>query len=126
MPKKEVDEFLKLTVELDAAIKAHGDDSKESDAVRDRMDKPWYALSKEDRDNIEQSLRLNELLSKEGVEDQLGLLFNACTEDVHYQVLEELCITSGLLWRCACGYNNQGDNRGSCDDCGTSRPKEGE
>lgn len=64
-------------------------------------------------------------------ESELARLFKACAQDHHYQVLEELCFTAGLLWRCnaateefdGCGYNNNEDAE-LCADCGAPRPEE--
>ncbi|RLC88693.1 MAG: hypothetical protein DRJ03_02115 [Chloroflexi bacterium] len=57
--------------------------------------------------------------------EQLARLFEACSEDVHYSVLEELCFTAGLLWCCKCGYNNYEDDE-VCTNCGAERPEESE
>lgn len=117
MSKKEVDAYLALSAELDATARAHGNDSKEADGVRDRMDAPWYALDEDDLRKVDRALR-----NKEAPE-QLTRLFNACVDDVDYRVLEELCFRSGLLWRCKCGYNNHEEDE-VCADCGVNRPKE--
>lgn len=56
--------------------------------------------------------------------EQLARLFQACTTDLHYAVLEELCFCAGLLWKCeVCQYNNHEEDE-VCAECGAPRPDE--
>lgn len=49
-------QYMALAAELDALIISGTDDSPEGDALRDQMDVPWYAMTGEERRDVEELL----------------------------------------------------------------------
>jgi len=50
---KNLQNFIVLADELDNAIETFGNDSEEADAVRDKMDAPWWALTDAEQQQVE-------------------------------------------------------------------------
>jgi hypothetical protein len=52
--------YMALWVQLDEMWEAGLGESSEADALRDRMEGPWYALTEQDREEVERALAKRE------------------------------------------------------------------
>ena len=58
--KNKVKDFVQLVADLDEAAEQYGNDSKEADAIRDQMEKPWYALSMVEQEDVRTIIALQD------------------------------------------------------------------